>query len=70
MAELKPSSKGSKEKEWLKKVLNIRMAIIEVKPGETEEEAWSRHLTETPGDLYANIRVFNRRPREAAPTVN
>jgi hypothetical protein len=50
------------KKEWLKKVLNIRMVIIEVRPGESDEEAWSRHLTECPGDLYSNIRVFNCRP--------
>ena len=58
MAELKPS----KEREWLKKIFNIRVAIIEVRSGETEEEAWSRHVIEHPGDVGANIRVFNRRP--------
>lgn len=59
-----------KEKEWLNKILNIRMAIIEVRPGETEEEAWSRHLTECPQDLYANIRVFNRPPKGLAPNFS
>ena len=59
-------AKRLQEKEWLKKILNIRMVIIEVKPGENEEEAWCRHLNECPGDLYANIRVFNRPPRELA----
>ncbi len=58
-----------KEKEWLNKVLDIRMVIIEVKPGETEEEAWSRHLNECPGDLYANVRVFNRPPRGLASNL-
>jgi hypothetical protein len=59
-----------KEKEWLKKMLNIRMVIIEVQPGETEEEAWSRHLTDCPEDLYANIRVFNRPPRRLSPNLS
>lgn len=57
--------KRPKEKEWLQKILNIRMVIIEMRPEETEEEAWSRHLTERPGDHNANIRVFNRPPQGA-----
>ncbi len=63
-------AKRPQEREWLKKVLNIRMVIIEVKPGETEEEAWSRHLSECPEDLYSNIRVFNRPPRGLAPNFS
>lgn len=51
-----------KEKELLQKIFNINLAVIEVRPGETEDEAWNRHLTEHPGDLNANIRVFNRHP--------
>jgi hypothetical protein len=55
MTELKPLEK----KEWLN-FLNIRRVIVEVQPGETEEEAWSRHLTGRPEDRWANIRIFNR----------
>jgi hypothetical protein len=51
-------------------MLNIRMVIIELQPGETEEEAWSRHLTDCPEDLYANIRVFNRPPRRLSPNLS
>lgn len=64
MAELKQP----KENVWLEKIFDIRLAIIEVRPGETEEEAWSRHLAEHPGDLHANIRVFNRPPTGVAST--
>lgn len=53
-------AKRFREEEWLKKMFNIRTVIIEVKPGETEEEAWGRHLIDSPGDLYANIRIFHR----------
>lgn len=58
MAELKAPN----EKVWLRKIFDIRMAVVDVKAEETHEEAWSRHLIEHPGDLHANIRVFNRRP--------
>ena len=36
-----------------------RMAIIQVKFGESHEEAWQRHLMEVPEDIYATIKVFN-----------
>jgi hypothetical protein len=63
MTELNPLEK----KEWLN-FLNIRRVIVEVQPGETEEEAWNRHLTRRPGDRWANIRIFNRQPPRAANT--
>jgi hypothetical protein len=50
------------------KFLNIRRVIVEVQPGETEEEAWNRHLTSRPEDRWANIRIFNRQPLSAANT--
>jgi hypothetical protein len=56
--------KQLKEKEWLEKICDIRMAIVEVMPGETEEKAWRRHLKEHPEDACANIRVFNHPPLE------
>lgn len=37
-----------------------RMAVVQMKPRETTEEAWRRHLANHPGDIYANIKVFNR----------
>jgi hypothetical protein len=50
-------------KEWTDKYFDIRMAIIEVKPWETDIDAWRRHVKEHPRDLYAKIRVFNREPK-------
>ena len=35
------------------------LAIIQVRVGETNDEAWQRHLMEAPDDIYATIRVFN-----------
>jgi hypothetical protein len=41
------------------KYFSYRMAIIQVKVGETNEEAWQRHVMKTPDDIYATIKVFN-----------
>ena len=37
-----------------------RLAIVQMEPRESTEEAWGRHLAAHPGDVYANIKVFNR----------
>jgi hypothetical protein len=39
---------------------NIRIAIIQLKTGETKEDAWSRHLSEHPEDSIATIKIFNQ----------
>jgi hypothetical protein len=41
------------------KYFGYRMAIIQVKYEESKEEAWERHLMETPDDINATIRIFN-----------
>ena len=53
------------QQQWLN-FFNIRMAIVEVQAGETDDEAWSRHLTSRPEDRWANIRIFNRQSLKAA----
>jgi hypothetical protein len=55
-------SKEFQESVWLTRIkgyLNIRLVVIEVRPGETREDSWKRHLTEHPEAKNANIRVFN-----------
>jgi hypothetical protein len=44
----------------LERYCQCRIAIIEVRPGETKEGAWSRHLAKHPEDSYANVKIFNR----------
>lgn len=61
MAKLK--SIGNKE--WLKRIFNTQKVIVEVEPGETNEEAWDRHVAVHPEDSGARFRVFNHRPSEA-----
>jgi hypothetical protein len=51
------------EKLEVEKFLNCRVAIVEIGPGETKEDAWARHLAGHPEDFYANIKIFNRDPR-------
>ena len=43
--------------------LDMKMAIVQVKPGESNKEAWSRHLRDNPHDACAMIKVFNQ-PQE------
>jgi hypothetical protein len=57
-----PVSKEFQESVWLTRIkghLNMRLAIVEVHPGETREDSWKRHLTEHPEAKNANIRVFH-----------
>lgn len=44
----------------LKEYFNVRLVIIEARPGETREDSWKRHLTDHPEAKYANVKVFNR----------
>jgi len=39
---------------------NVRMTFVEVRMGETDKEAWLRHLAERPADRDADVWVFNR----------
>jgi hypothetical protein len=52
--------KASKETDPLPKVNHRPMAIVEVIQGETDKEAWQRHLAAHPEDLEAHVWVFNR----------
>jgi len=52
MARFKPQSE-------VMKYFDYRMAIIQVRVGENNEEAWQSHLIGTPDDIYATIRVSN-----------
>jgi hypothetical protein len=40
--------------------LDIKMAIVEVQAGETDKEAWERHLQDHPYDADAMVKVFNQ----------
>ncbi len=51
----------------IEKYFHCRIAIVELGPGETKEDAWSRHLDGHPEDFYANIKIFNLGNRDSQP---
>lgn len=38
----------------------VHVAVVEAHPGESNEEAWRRHVCQHPQDRQANIKIFNR----------
>jgi hypothetical protein len=40
--------------------LNSLVAVVLVQGGETDEEAWHRHVESHPEHLNVNIRIFHR----------
>jgi hypothetical protein len=39
--------------------LGVKMAVVQLKPGESTQEAWNRHLKENPDDALATLKIFN-----------
>jgi hypothetical protein len=47
--------------------LGVKMAVVQVKLGESNQEAWNRHLKENPDDTSAMLKIFNQLfPQRAA----
>jgi hypothetical protein len=46
--------------------LDMKMAVVHVQQGESNKEAWQRHLREHPHDANAMIKVFNQPERISA----
>jgi hypothetical protein len=42
------------------------MAVVQVQRGESNKEAWERHLQDHPHDVDAMIKVFNQPERRTA----
>jgi len=47
--------------ESLLKYFDVSLAIIEVLPNETEEEAWKKYVKEHPEQSNVKVRIFNRK---------
>jgi hypothetical protein len=43
----------------LSKYFDLKLAVIEVKDGENQEEAWHRFLTLNPGFANSHIKIFH-----------
>lgn len=46
--------------------IDMKMAVVQVRRGETNQAAWKRHLTKHPYDANAMIKVFNQPERKTA----
>ncbi len=45
--------------------IDMKMAVVDVLPGESNIEAWQRHLHDYPNDANAMIKIFNQPRRES-----
>ncbi|MDI6853759.1 MAG: hypothetical protein QME75_09195 [Deltaproteobacteria bacterium] len=43
--------------------VNYRQAVVLVQYGETDEEAWRRHISMNPEDRNVDVRIFHRQSR-------
>lgn len=55
---------GSKKPAAVTRYFQPKLAVIEVQEGETQEEAWRRHLITHPGHRYARIKIFHFPPED------
>jgi hypothetical protein len=47
-----------REMEKFVAALGVKMAFVQLKLGESTEEAWNRHLKENPDDALATLKIF------------
>lgn len=58
----------SEDQSALDRYLNINLAVMEVRNGESQEEAWRRYLTRHPESVGVRVKIFhypNASPRKA-----
>ena len=48
-----------REMEEFVESLGVKMAVVEVIPGESDQDAWNRHLKTNPDDASAMLKIFN-----------
>jgi hypothetical protein len=51
--------RGSKNLSTLPHHVSTNLAVVEVCPGESGEEAWRRYLADNPEDSRAHIKIFH-----------
>ena len=49
----------SEDQSGLTQYQNINLAVVEVRVGETQEEAWRRYLTRHPESVGVRIKIFH-----------
>ena len=58
----------SENQSVLARYLNINLAVVEVRNGESQEEAWRRYLSDHPESAGVSVKIFhypNPRPSKA-----
>ena len=58
----------SEDQSVLARYLNINLAVVEVRNGESQEEAWRRYLSDHPEKVGVRVTIFhypNPSPRKA-----
>ena len=51
--------RGSKNQSALAHYVSANLAVVEVCPGESREEAWRRYLADNPEANRAHIKIFH-----------
>ncbi len=49
----------SENQSGLARYLNINLAVVEVRNGESQEDAWRRYLTDHPEKVGVRIKIFH-----------
>jgi hypothetical protein len=60
---------NSEQPTTLTRLFQTDLAVIEVKNGESQEEAWKRHLATNPAIALARIKVFHYPAPEGLKTA-
>ena len=50
--------------------LGVKTVLVLVKPGESDQEAWNRHLKENPDDASAMLKIFNQSQQVGAESLH
>jgi hypothetical protein len=61
--------RNSEKSTALTRYFQTKVVVIEVKDGETQEQAWQRHLATDPATTRAVIKVFHYPPPKARKTA-
>ena len=51
--------RDSEDQSVLAQYLNINLAVVEVRKGESQEEAWRRYLSDHPESVGVRVKIFH-----------
>jgi hypothetical protein len=50
---------GAENQTAMRQYFRAKLAVVEVKNGETQEDAWRRYLAENPNSAGAHVKIFH-----------